>query len=184
MRSTWPASKIWRSWSSGRSVSSIGGIGSRRALSELREHARARGVKTYGSAYAAAGIPAEHIAGDMSAISRIEHTLPTKGMELGLLTMMKRTASHVASEFCAGYTLEYTGIDTPGTLSKVTRFFADNNISICSLKSDTFDEDEDVKMRCELEFNIPVEVDIDKFKVSFEDLSRSLNVDYIFRRIR
>ena len=124
------------------------------------------------------------LAGDMSAISRIEHTLPTKGMELGLLTMMKRTASHVASEFCAGYTLEYTGIDTPGTLSKVTRFFADNNISICSLKSDTFDEDEDVKMRCELEFNIPVEVDIDKFKVSFEDLSRSLNVDYIFRRIR
>jgi len=39
-------------------------------------------------------------------------------------------------------------------------------------------------MRCELEFNIPVEVDIDNFKVSFEDLSRSLNVDYIFRRIR
>ena len=124
------------------------------------------------------------LAGDMSAISRIEHTLPTKGMELGLLTMMKRTASHVACEFCAGYTLEYTGIDTPGTLSKVTRFFADNNISICSLKSDTYDEGNELKMRCELEFNIPVEVDIDNFKVSFEDLSRSLNVDYIFRRIR
>ena len=59
-----------------------------------------------------------------------------------------------------------------------------NNISICSLKSDTYDEDDELKMRCELEFNIPVEVDIDNFKVSFEDLSRSLNVDYIFRRIR
>jgi glycine cleavage system transcriptional repressor len=120
------------------------------------------------------------LSGDMSAISRIEHTLPLKGMELGLLTMMKRTASHTQSEFCAGYTLEYTGIDTPGTLSKVTRFFADNHISICSLKSDTYD----TKMRCELEFNIPVEVDIDTFKVQFEDLSRTLNVDYIFRRIR
>lgn len=124
------------------------------------------------------------LSGDMSAISRIEHTLPLKGMELGLLTMMKRTASHTQSEFCAGYTLEYTGIDTPGTLSKVTRFFADKHIGICSLKSDTYDEDENTIMRCELEFNIPVEVDIDSFKVQFEDLSRTLNVDYIFRRIR
>ena len=120
----------------------------------------------------------------MSAISRIEHVLPTKAMELGLLTMMKRTASHTPSEFCAGYTLEYTGIDTPGTLSKVTRFFADNNISICSLKSDTYSQEDNIKMRCELEFNIPVDVDIDQFKISFESLSHTLNVDYIFKRIR
>ncbi|TMO73154.1 glycine cleavage system transcriptional repressor [Pseudoalteromonas sp. S3785] len=125
------------------------------------------------------------LSGDMSAISRIEHTLPTKGMELGLLTMMKRsTTRHTESEFCAGYTLEYTGIDTPGTLSKVTRFFADHHISICSLKSDTYDEETDTKMRCEVEFNIPVEVDIDQFKVTFENLSHTLNVDYIFKRIR
>ena len=122
--------------------------------------------------------------GDMSAISRIEHVLPTKAMELGLLTMMKRTTSHTPSEFCAGYTLEYTGIDTPGTLSKVTRFFADNHISICSLKSDTFNEETDTKMRCEVEFNIPIDVDIDKFKISFDSLSHTLNVDYIFKRIR
>ena len=124
------------------------------------------------------------LSGDMSAISRIEHVLPTKAMELGLLTMMKRTASHTPSEFCAGYTLEYTGIDTPGTLSKVTRFFADNNISICSLKSDTYSQEDNIKMRCELEFNIPVDVDIDQFKISFESLSHTLNVDYIFKRIR
>lgn len=124
------------------------------------------------------------LSGDMSAISRIEHTLPAKGMELGLLTMMKRTSSHTQSEFCAGYTLEYTGIDTPGTLSKVTRFFADSQISICSLKSDTYDEEDNTVMRCELEFNIPIDVDIDEFKIAFETLSRTLNVDYIFRRIR
>ena len=124
------------------------------------------------------------LSGDMSAISRIEHVLPTKAMELGLLTMMKRTASHTPSEFCAGYTLEYTGIDTPGTLSKVTRFFADNNISICSLKSDTFDEKVDMKMRCEIEFNIPVDVDIDLGFGTWLHKERALNVDYIFKRIR
>lgn len=122
--------------------------------------------------------------GDMSAISRIEHGLPTKAMELGLLTMMKRTASHTQSEFCAGYILEYTGIDTPGTLSKVTRFFADNNISICSLKSDTYKEKSHVKMRCEIEFNTPIDVDFEQFKVHFENLSHTLNVDYTFQQIR
>jgi len=39
-------------------------------------------------------------------------------------------------------------------------------------------------MRCEVEFNIPIDVDIDKFKISFESLSHTLNVDYIFKRIR
>ena len=66
----------------------------------------------------------------------------------------------------------------------VSTFFADNNISIWSLKSDTYDEGNELKMRCELEFNIPVDVDIDQFKISFENLSHVLNVDYIFRRIR
>jgi glycine cleavage system transcriptional repressor len=124
------------------------------------------------------------LSGDMSAISRIEHALPTKAMELDLLTMMKRTSSHNQGKFHAGYTLVYTGIDTPGTLSKVTRYFADHNIIICSLKSDTFDEDDITKMRCELEFNIPIEVDVDQFKINFEELSHELNVDYVFRRIR
>ncbi|WP_440055682.1 glycine cleavage system protein R [Pseudoalteromonas sp. T1lg65] len=124
------------------------------------------------------------LAGDMAAISRVEHTLPSKGMELGLLTMMKRTSSHQQSEFSAGYTLQYDGLDSPGTLSKVTRFFAQQGISICSLKSDTFEQDEELHMRCEIEFNIPVDVNIDDFKIKFEDLSHSLNVDYIFRRIR
>ncbi|WP_054014045.1 glycine cleavage system protein R [Pseudoalteromonas sp. R3] len=124
------------------------------------------------------------LSGDMAAISRVEHTLPTKGMELGLLTMMKRTASHQQNEFSAGYTLEYNGLDAPGTLSKVTRFFAEQNISICSLKSDTYEEGDALHMRCEIEVNIPIEVDADAFKIQFEHLSNSLNLDYIFRRIR
>jgi len=124
------------------------------------------------------------LTGDIRAINKIEVKIPQLAHSLDLITMMKRTSSHNQSEFCAGYTLEYTGIDTPGTLSKVTRFFADNNINICSLKSDTYEEETELKMRCELEFNIPVDVDIDQFKISFENLSHVLNVDYIFRRIR
>lgn len=124
------------------------------------------------------------LSGDMAALCRVEHLLPLKGMEMGLLTMMKRTSQHIPGEYSAGYTLEYHGVDTPGTLSKFTGFFAKQNISICSLKSDTYEENEQLMMRCEIEVNIPVEVDSDEFKMKFEDLSRKLNVDYIFRRIR
>ena len=122
--------------------------------------------------------------GDMAAISRVEHMLPSKGMELGLLTMMKRTSSHTQEEFGGGYTLEYVGIDTPGTLSQITGYFAEHNISICSLKSDTYEQEDTMQMRCELEFNVPQELDVDAFKVSFEALSQKLEIDYIFRRIR
>ncbi|MEO2267288.1 glycine cleavage system protein R [Pseudoalteromonas pernae] len=122
--------------------------------------------------------------GDMAAISRVEHLLPNKGMELGLLTMMKRTSSHTEEQFGGGYTLEYVGIDTPGTLSQITGYFAEHNISICSLKSDTYEQENTIQMRCELEFNVPQELDIDAFKVSFEALSQRLEIDYIFRRIR
>ena len=124
------------------------------------------------------------LCGDMAAISRVEHTLPATGMELGLLTMMKRTSSHNAEQYSGGYNLEYHGVDTPGTLSQVTGYFAEYGISICSLKSDTFDNEEQAYMRCELEFNVPQELDIDAFKVSFEALSQRLEIDYIFRRIR
>jgi glycine cleavage system transcriptional repressor len=124
------------------------------------------------------------LAGDMAALCRVEHLLPCKGMELGLLTMMKRTSKHIQGEYSAGYNLEYHGVDTPGTLSKFTGFFAQQNISICSLKSDTYEENDQLMMRCEIEVNIPVDVNTDDFKMKFEDLSRELNVDYIFRRIR
>ena len=39
-------------------------------------------------------------------------------------------------------------------------------------------------MRCELELNLPAQIDLDDFKVQFEALSSTLNVDYILRRIR
>ena len=124
------------------------------------------------------------LSGAMSSISRVEHTLPTKGMELGLLTMMKRASSHEEDNNLGAYNLEYTGIDTPGTLSKITGFIAQHNISIASLKSDTFDQNDELHMRCELELNLPQQIDLDEFKVQFESLSNTLNVDYILRRIR
>lgn len=123
------------------------------------------------------------LVGDMFVISWIEYILFIKGMEFGLLIMMKCIVSYIVCEFCVGYIFEYMGIDILGILSKVICFFVDNNISICLFKLDIYEEDNELKMCCELEFNIFVDVDIDNFKVSFEDFFCSLNVDYIFRCI-
>ncbi|ATC94214.1 glycine cleavage system protein R [Pseudoalteromonas tunicata] len=124
------------------------------------------------------------LAGDMSAISRIEHTLPTKSVELGLLTMMKRTSSHQSSEYSAGYTIEYSGVDAPGTLSRVTKLLAQYHLSISSLKSDTFDCEGALHMRSELEINLPFDVEFDEFKLKFENLCNEFQLEHILRRIR
>ncbi|MBU2968974.1 MULTISPECIES: glycine cleavage system protein R [unclassified Pseudoalteromonas] len=124
------------------------------------------------------------LSGDMSAISRIEHTIPVKSMEMGLLTMMKRTTNRTGCDFCAGYTLEYKGIDTEGTLSKVTSFLAEDNIDICSLKSDTYEQDNQLHMCSTLEINVEVETSLDSFKLKFERLCTELNLESILRRIR
>jgi glycine cleavage system transcriptional repressor len=124
------------------------------------------------------------LSGDMSAISRIEHTIPVKSMEMGLLTMIKRTSNRTSCEFCAGYTLEYKGLDTEGTLSKVASFLAEDNIDICSLKSDTYEQDNQLHMCSTLEINVAADAELDNFKLKFENLCTELNLESILRRIR
>ncbi|SFC65171.1 glycine cleavage system protein R [Pseudoalteromonas denitrificans] len=124
------------------------------------------------------------LSGDMSAISRIEHTIPVKSMEMGLLTMMKRTSNRTGSEFCAGYTLEYKGLDSVGALSKVAAFLAEDNIDICSLKSDTYEQDGQLYMCSMLEINVPVDSALDSFKLKFENLCTDFKLESILRRIR
>lgn len=124
------------------------------------------------------------LSGDMSAISRIEHTIPVRSMEMGLLTMMKRTTNRTGCEFFAGYTLEYKGLDIEGTLSKVASFLAEDNIDICSLKSDTYEQDNQLYMCSTLEINVAVETALDNFKLKFESLCTELNLKSILRRIR
>ncbi len=124
------------------------------------------------------------LSGDLSAINRIEHTLPCKGMELGLLTMMKRTSNHCIGEISASYSLEYQGKDSPSTLSKVAVLLAEQNIDINSLQSNTFDKDNELHMLSQLEINVPVEANFDKFKTNFDILCNNHQLEYILRRIK
>ena len=122
--------------------------------------------------------------GDLAAINRVEHTLPAKSMELGLLTMMKRTSNHQPSSYFTEYKFIYQGIDILGTLSRVTRIFAENEISICSLRSDTFEQDAELHMRCELDFSLSIETEVDTIAQQLDNLCQSIGVNYTLNRIR
>lgn len=77
------------------------------------------------------------LSGDSSAISRIEHLLPGLGMELGLLTMAKRTSGHRMKPVSAHYLLEYKGLDKVGTLGAISSLLAHHQVYIGALRTET-----------------------------------------------
>lgn len=77
------------------------------------------------------------LAGDPSAISRVEHTLPSLGLELDLLTMMKRTPVQDLPPVAGHYVLSYSGADKVGTLRAITTLLAKHQVSISALRSET-----------------------------------------------
>lgn len=77
------------------------------------------------------------LAGDPSAISRVEHLLPSLGLELDLLTMMKRTPAHELPTVASHYVLSYQGPDKVGTLRAITALLAQHQVSIAALRSKT-----------------------------------------------
>lgn len=75
------------------------------------------------------------ISGEASGINRVEHLLPSLGVELDLTTMTKRTSAHHNKTIAAHYVLDYTGPNKVGTLGTITGFLAGRAVYIGSLQS-------------------------------------------------
>lgn len=82
------------------------------------------------------------LAGDLAAITRIEHLLPGLGLELDLTTMTKRTSAHQRKAVAAHYVLEYSGPDRVGTLGAITGLLASREVYIGSLQSESTNDAE------------------------------------------
>lgn len=95
------------------------------------------------------------LAGDLAAISRIEHLLPALGLELDLTTMSKRTTGRPRTQVVAHYVLDYAGPDKVGTLGAMTGLLAGHNIYIGSLQSATTSTDSGVQMRTQMTLELP-----------------------------
>ncbi|GGW67951.1 glycine cleavage system protein R [Alishewanella tabrizica] len=95
------------------------------------------------------------LAGDLPAISRIEHMLPALGLELDLTTMSKRTTGTPRTQVVAHYVLDYSGPDRVGTLGAITGLLASHNIYIGSLQSETRSGPSGVMMRTQMTVELP-----------------------------
>lgn len=121
--------------------------------------------------------------GDMAAISRVEYHLPIKSVELGLLTMMKRTSQHQIKEYKAGYKLTYQGPDSPGIMSKVTQLMADYHVNIAALKSDSHKKSNELIMNSEVDIYFARDVDDNEFKQKLAIIFKDADVEHHLKPI-
>lgn len=116
------------------------------------------------------------LAGDLPAISRIEHLLPALGLELDLTTMTKRTAGRPRTHVVAHYILDYAGPDKVGTLGAITGLLASHNIYIGSLQSETVATHSGVLMHTQMTLELPEGVDANQIARDVSALMQQLGL--------
>ena len=121
------------------------------------------------------------LAGDLAAISRIEHLLPTLGLELDLTTMTKRTTGRPRTLVVAHYVLDYSGPDRVGTLGAITGLLASHNIYIGSLQSETFTEQDKIMMHTQMTLELPEGVNASIIATELTGLMQQLGLSGHFQ---
>lgn len=121
------------------------------------------------------------LAGDLAAISRIEHLLPALGLELDLTTMSKRTTGRPRTQVVAHYVLDYAGPDKVGTLGAMTGLLAGYNIYIGSLQSATTPTDSGVQMRTQMTLELPEGINAQSVEHELTTLMQQLGLSGHFQ---
>ncbi|BBO27899.1 glycine cleavage system transcriptional repressor [Marisediminitalea aggregata] len=118
------------------------------------------------------------IEGSHTAITRVELSIPELCQRRDLLSILKRTREHTKQNLTHLYDVEFSGVDNPGQIQAVTRFFADQQVSISAFRQTTaVDEDTGHKMmRFKLVVNIPDDVHLAEFQYRLELLCQVLHL--------
>ncbi|MEE2001288.1 ACT domain-containing protein [Alkalimonas sp. MEB108] len=116
------------------------------------------------------------LAGEPTAISRVEHLLPSLGLELDLLTMMKRTPAHELPAVASHYVLSYQGPDKVGTLRAITALLAQHQVSIAALRSKTIAKAEGQWMEASMTLQFMQEQSVPEVKHAVENLMQEFGL--------
>ncbi|MCF1426972.1 MAG: glycine cleavage system transcriptional repressor [Shewanella sp.] len=115
------------------------------------------------------------VSGSWSAITKIETSLPSLGLELELLTVMKRTSTHMPQNYISRIEVTFSGQDQRGTMKRITQFLAERGLDLGAVRSHT---EEDAQGRQQqsifLAINIPEKVELDKLEKSIYQLAGEL----------
>lgn len=122
------------------------------------------------------------LSGDSSSLTKLELQLPQLAMQLNLLTMMKRTSAHHSKEQ-PQYLINVDGPDQAGTIKKLTSFFAENNIDIRSLKSQTKIENDTPWQYAKIVIDLSNDTNLSTLTDGIASICAPLHVQHSFKPI-
>ena len=122
------------------------------------------------------------LAGDNASLAKLESQLPPLAMSLNLLTMMKRTTTHLGQDK-AQYQVFFDGPDSSGTIRQITSFFAEHKVSVSSLKSKATENDGQKWQVAEIRIGLTDELILETIIAGCEELCESLSMTCSFSPI-
>ncbi|NVJ50219.1 MAG: hypothetical protein HWE11_07530 [Gammaproteobacteria bacterium] len=77
------------------------------------------------------------VTGPWNALTKLEHQLPVKAQQLGMLTMIKRSEKPQSNSAQTPYRVTFSNISDRTVIKDITEFFAENTINIEELNCRT-----------------------------------------------
>lgn len=126
------------------------------------------------------------ISGRWDALSKLEDRLPTLGTELGLSLVQKRTRQREMTKPLVPYSINVVAMDHPGIVHNLAHFFAQRNINIEELSTDTYPAPHTgtPMFSVNMTVGIPADTHIPTLRGDFLDHCDNLNLDAIFEPSR
>jgi glycine cleavage system transcriptional repressor len=126
------------------------------------------------------------VSGRWDALTRLEDRLATVGTELGLAIVQKRTKELERKTPLVPYSINVVAMDHPGIVHNLANFFAQRNINIEELSTDTYPAPHTgtPMFSVNMTVGIPAETHIPTLRGDFLDYCDSLNLDAIFEPAR
>ncbi|MCE9678553.1 glycine cleavage system transcriptional repressor [Shewanella sp. AS1] len=125
------------------------------------------------------------LSGAWASITKIETLLPPLSVELGLLTVMKRTSKHTPPNFVSRLLLNLNGKDQRGTMGRLTKFLADRSLDLGAVRSHAEESVDGQPMQnVSLTINVPEKVDITKLELSLKELAQEMELSCTIERMQ
>lgn len=125
------------------------------------------------------------ISGAWASITKMETSLPALSVELGLLTVMKRTSKHTPLNFVSRLLVTFNGKDQRGTMGRLTQFLADRSLDLAAVRSHAEEnQDGEPVQNVSLTINVPEKVDIEKLELSLNQLASEMNLSCNIERMQ
>ncbi|WP_144393421.1 glycine cleavage system protein R [Pleionea sediminis] len=126
------------------------------------------------------------VTGPWNALAKLEHQLPLRAHQLGLLTMLKRTESLEENKQTTAYRVTISTVEDRGIIKRLTQFFSDNKINIDELNCRTYlaPHSEDLMGEVKLTVTMPDDFNVEEIRTKFEQFCLDENLSGIITPLK